>query len=112
MRLLSHPTQPQGFEALDRAPEVIDSLLGEGVPLNKPALLDLLLAGNQQEALLRELLLGQCHRLHQAMPFLFEAIDDETVSAPRSAPVFRTIRSSHLTSSFLHRGFSYDYATT
>lgn len=78
MRLLSHPTQPQGFEALDRAPEVIDSLLGEGVPLNKPALLDLLLAGNQQEALLRELLLGQCHRLHQAMPFLFEAIDDET----------------------------------
>ena len=34
------------------------------------------------------------------------------VSAPRSAPVFRTIRSSHLTSSFLHRGFSYDYATT
>ncbi|MDH0352434.1 BREX-1 system adenine-specific DNA-methyltransferase PglX [Aeromonas caviae] len=78
VRLLSHPTQPQGFEALDRAPEVIDSLLGEGVPLNKPALLDLLLAGNQQEALLRELLLGQCHRLHQAMPFLFEAIDDET----------------------------------
>lgn len=78
VRLLSHPTQPQGFEALDRAPEVIDSLLGEGVPLNKPTLLDLLLAGNQQEALLRELLLGQCHRLHQAMPFLFEAIDDET----------------------------------
>ncbi|MBP4033693.1 BREX-1 system adenine-specific DNA-methyltransferase PglX [Aeromonas sp. PrichA-15] len=78
VRLLSHPTQPQGFEALDRAPEVIDSLLGEGVPLNKPALLELLLAGNQQEALLRELLLGQCHRLHQAMPFLFEAIDDET----------------------------------
>ncbi|MGE6161554.1 hypothetical protein ACLHZ7_12885, partial [Aeromonas salmonicida] len=29
---------------------------------------------------------------------------DFIVSAPRSAPVFRTIRSSHLTSSFLHRG--------
>ncbi|WP_217632324.1 hypothetical protein, partial [Vibrio parahaemolyticus] len=63
---------------LDRAPEVIDSLIAEGVALNKPALLDLLLAGNEQEALFRELLLGQCHRLHQAMPFLFEAIDDET----------------------------------
>ncbi|WP_270793604.1 MULTISPECIES: BREX-1 system adenine-specific DNA-methyltransferase PglX [unclassified Aeromonas] len=78
VRLLSHPSQPQGFEVLDRAPEVIDSLIGEGVDLDKPALLDLLLAGNEQEALFRELLLGQCHRLHQAMPFLFEAIDDET----------------------------------
>ncbi|MFG0801190.1 BREX-1 system adenine-specific DNA-methyltransferase PglX [Leclercia sp. GLN_9] len=78
VRLLSHPSQPQGFEVLDRAPEVIDSLISEGVTLNKPALLDLLLAGNEQEALFRELLLGQCHRLHQAMPFLFEAIDDET----------------------------------
>ncbi|WP_429091350.1 BREX-1 system adenine-specific DNA-methyltransferase PglX [Aeromonas rivipollensis] len=78
VRLLSHPSQPQGFEVLDRAPEVIDSLIGEGVALDKPALLDLLLAGNEQEALFRELLLGQCHRLHQAMPFLFEAIDDET----------------------------------
>lgn len=78
VRLLSHPSQPQGFEVLDRAPEVIDSLMSEGVALDKPALLDLLLAGNEQEALFRELLLGQCHRLHQAMPFLFEAIDDET----------------------------------
>ncbi|BEM89775.1 hypothetical protein SME46J_42450 [Serratia marcescens] len=78
VRLLSHPSQPQGFEVLDRAPEVIDSLIAEGVALDKPALLDLLLAGNEQETLFRELLLGQCHRLHRAMPFLFEAIDDET----------------------------------
>ncbi|XEH49572.1 BREX-1 system adenine-specific DNA-methyltransferase PglX [Edwardsiella tarda] len=78
VRLLSHPTQPQGFEVLDRAPEVIESLMSEGVSLDKPALLELMLAGNEQEALFRELLLGQCHRLHQAMPFLFEAIDDET----------------------------------
>ncbi|EGX6956811.1 BREX-1 system adenine-specific DNA-methyltransferase PglX [Aeromonas hydrophila] len=78
VRLLSHPTQPQGFEVLDRAPEVIDSLISEGVTLDKPSLLELMLAGNEQEALFRELLLGQCHRLHQAMPFLFEAIDDET----------------------------------
>lgn len=78
VRLLSHPTQPQGFEVLDRAPEVIESLMGEGASLDKPALLELMLAGDEQEALFRELLLGQCHRLHQAMPFLFEAIDDET----------------------------------
>ncbi|MGL6150783.1 MAG: BREX-1 system adenine-specific DNA-methyltransferase PglX [Aeromonas sobria] len=78
VRLLSHPTQPQGFEVLDRAPEVIESLMSEGVSLDKPALFELMLAGNEQEALFRELLLGQCHRLHQAMPFLFEAIDDET----------------------------------
>lgn len=78
VRLLSHPTQPQGFEVLDRAPEVIESLISEGVTLDKSALLELMLAGNEQEALFRELLLGQCHRLHQAMPFLFEAIDDET----------------------------------
>jgi hypothetical protein len=78
VRLLSHPSQPLGFEVLDRAPEVIDNLITEGVALDKSALLDLLLAGNEQEALFRELLLGQCHRLHQAMPFLFEAIDDET----------------------------------
>lgn len=78
VRLLSHPTQPQGFEVLDRAPEVIESLMSEGVSLDKSALLELMLAGNEQEALFRELLLGQCHRLHQAMPFLFEAIDDET----------------------------------
>lgn len=78
VRLLSHPFLPLGFEVLDRAPEVIDSLITEGVLLDKPALLDLLLAGNEQETLFRELLLGQCHRLHQTMPFLFEAIDDET----------------------------------
>lgn len=78
VRILSHPTQPQGFEVLDRAPEVIESLMSEGVSLDKPALLELMLAGNEQEALFRELLLGQCRRLHQAMPFLFEALDDET----------------------------------
>ncbi|MCU8028530.1 BREX-1 system adenine-specific DNA-methyltransferase PglX [Shewanella sp. SM73] len=78
VRILSHPSQMQGFEVLDRATEVIDSLISEGVALDKPALLDLMLAGNEQEALFRELLLGQCHRLHGAMPFLFEAIDDET----------------------------------
>lgn len=72
VRLLSHPSQPLGFEVLDRAPEVIDNLITEGVALDKSALLDLLLAGNEQEALFRELLLGQCHRLHQAMKWFTE----------------------------------------
>ncbi|MDN5370819.1 MAG: hypothetical protein PWP74_2127 [Shewanella sp.] len=46
VRLLSHPTQAQGFEVLDRATEVIDSLMAEGVALDKPELLNLMLAGN------------------------------------------------------------------
>jgi type II restriction/modification system DNA methylase subunit YeeA len=36
------------------------------------------LAGNKEEELYRELLLGQCHRLFNIMPFMFEAIDDAT----------------------------------
>lgn len=35
------------------------------------------LSGNRDEAIYRELLLAQCHALHRAMPFLFEAVDDE-----------------------------------
>lgn len=35
------------------------------------------LSGNGDEAIYRELLLAQCHALHRAMPFLFEAVDDE-----------------------------------
>ncbi len=34
--------------------------------------------GTRDEELYRELLLAQCHALHQAMPFLFERVDDET----------------------------------
>ena len=34
--------------------------------------------GTQDETLYRELLLAQCRALHQAMPFLFEPVDDET----------------------------------
>ena len=73
----------------------------------KPALVD---------GLFREAPLPYGHwRLPRLSPFVWAFILRILwlwVSAPRSAPVFRTIRSSHLTSSFLHRGFSYDYATT
>lgn len=70
--ILSHPDNPTGFEVLDHVPEVAESL-----GLDKARLVEMKLSGNQDEDLYRELLLGQCHALHRAMPFLFEAVDDE-----------------------------------
>lgn len=72
-RMLSHPETPTAFEVLDHVPEVAEALL----PESKAQLVEMKLSGNQDEALYRELLLGQCHTLHNAMPFLFEAVDDE-----------------------------------
>lgn len=71
-RVLSHPKQAGGFQ-------ILDECLNIDLPgLDKQRITELKLDGNQDEALYRELLLAQCHALHQAMPFLFEAIDDET----------------------------------
>lgn len=72
VRVLSHPSQPGSFQILD------DCLNIELPGLDKQRITELKLDGNQDEALYRELLLAQCHALHQAMPFLFEAIDDQT----------------------------------
>ncbi|MCG8156473.1 BREX-1 system adenine-specific DNA-methyltransferase PglX [Brenneria goodwinii] len=72
-RVLSHPDNPTGFEVLDHVPEVAEALL----PEKKAQLVEMKLSGNQDEAIYRELLLAQCHALHRAMPFLFEAVDDE-----------------------------------
>jgi type II restriction/modification system DNA methylase subunit YeeA len=72
LRVLSHPSQPGGFQILD------DCLNIELPGLDKQRITALKLDGNKDEALYRELLLAQCHALHQAMPFLFEAIDDQT----------------------------------
>lgn len=72
-RMLSHPDNPTGFEVLDHVPEVAEALL----PEKKAQLVEMKLSGNQDEAIYRELLLAQCHALHHAMPFLFEAVDDE-----------------------------------
>lgn len=72
-RMLSHPENPTGFEVLDHVPEVAEALLTE----KKAQLVEMKLSGNQDEAIYRELLLAQCHALHRAMPFLFEAVDDE-----------------------------------
>jgi type II restriction/modification system DNA methylase subunit YeeA len=61
-------------------PEILDHAqdVAEALGLERNHIVELKLAGNKDEALYRELLLGQCHQLHQAMPFLFEALDDET----------------------------------
>jgi type II restriction/modification system DNA methylase subunit YeeA len=72
-RVLSHPDKTNSFEILDHAQDVAEAL-----GLERNHIVELKLAGNKDEALYRELLLGQCHQLHQAMPFLFEALDDET----------------------------------
>jgi len=73
LRVLSHPSKQDGYEILDHAQDVAQDL-----GLNRDQIIELKLAGNQDELLYRTLLLGQCHALHKTMPFLFEAIDDET----------------------------------
>jgi type II restriction/modification system DNA methylase subunit YeeA len=70
--VLSHPDQPGSFQILD------DCLDIELEGLDKQHIAELKLDGTKDEELYRELLLAQCHALHQAMPFLFEAIDDAT----------------------------------
>lgn len=71
-RMLSHPTLKGGYEVLDHVPEVADSL-----GLDKSRLVEMKLAGDRDEELYRELLLAQCHTLQGAMPFLFEAVNDD-----------------------------------
>lgn len=70
-RVLSHPQAQQ--------PEILDHVQHLDLPgLNKAEVIRLKTAGNQDEALYREILLAQCHELHRNMPFLFEALDDAT----------------------------------
>ncbi len=73
-RVLSHPTNSDSLpEILNHASDVADSL-----DLDKSHIVELQLAGDKEEELYRELLLGQCHHLNKIMPFMFEAIDDAT----------------------------------
>lgn len=72
-RVLSHPSGEKQFEIIDYAQDAAEEL-----GLDRNHIIDLKLAGNKNEELYRELLLGQCHKLHEAMPFLFEALNDET----------------------------------
>ena len=60
-------------------PEILDHAADVELPgLDKDKAIELKLDGTQDEALYRLLLLAQCNALHQAMPFLFEKIGDET----------------------------------
>ncbi|HHP0463327.1 TPA: BREX-1 system adenine-specific DNA-methyltransferase PglX [Vibrio harveyi] len=63
----------EGFEILNSAADVADEL-----GLNKDQIIDMVLDGNKEEELYRTLLLGQCHQLSEAMPFMFEKLDDAT----------------------------------
>ncbi|ART64016.1 BREX-1 system adenine-specific DNA-methyltransferase PglX [Kushneria marisflavi] len=69
-RVLSHPDHEGGFQILDDCLEI--DLPG----LDTTRVRELKLDGTQDEALYRELLLAQCHALHEAIPFLFEPLDD------------------------------------
>ncbi|MEO8275809.1 MAG: BREX-1 system adenine-specific DNA-methyltransferase PglX [Thermoanaerobaculia bacterium] len=71
-RVLSHPAGKSTPEILDHAAEM--DLPG----LDREKVLELKLDGTRDEELYRLLLLAQCNALHQAMPFLFEKIGDET----------------------------------
>ena len=71
-RVLSHQTEPTGYQILEECLDI------ELAGLDVAKIRELKLDGTKDEQLYRELLLAQCHALHTAMPFLFEAIDDET----------------------------------
>ena len=71
-RVLSHPEGREQPEILDHAADV--HLPG----LDREKVVELMLDGTQDEALYQHLLKAQCNALHQAMPFLFERIGDET----------------------------------
>lgn len=75
-RVLSHPANTATGHT---QPEILDHIADLELPgLDKSVALELKLAGNKDEELYREVLLAQCHALHQAMPFLFESLDDAT----------------------------------
>jgi N-6 DNA Methylase len=71
-RVLSHPEGKPTPEILEHAEHV------ELPGLRPETVIDLKLAGNKEAELYRRLLTAQCNALHDAMPFLFEKIDDET----------------------------------
>ncbi|MFT7292877.1 MAG: type II restriction/modification system DNA methylase subunit YeeA [Pseudohongiellaceae bacterium] len=71
-RVLSHPEHATGYQILDDCLDIV-------IPgLDQALVRELKLDGTKDEQLYRELLLAQCHALHTAMPFLFEAVNDQT----------------------------------
>lgn len=75
-RVLSNSQNAQfgeGFEILSHAADVAVDL-----GLDKNQIVQLMLDGDKEEQLYREILLGQCHQLSRIMPFMFETLDDAT----------------------------------
>ena len=71
-RVLSHP-------AGQDVPEILEHAANVDLPgLVRKKAVELKIDGTQDEQLYRLLLQAQCNALHQAMPFLFERIGDET----------------------------------
>ncbi|MCY4587729.1 MAG: BREX-1 system adenine-specific DNA-methyltransferase PglX [Bryobacterales bacterium] len=71
-RVLSHPEGRPYPEILEYAADV------DLPDLDREKVVELKLDGGKDEELYRSLLLAQCNALHEAMPFLFERIGDET----------------------------------
>ncbi|MGN7611898.1 BREX-1 system adenine-specific DNA-methyltransferase PglX [Magnetococcales bacterium HHB-1] len=71
-RVLSHPEGERVPEILQQAQHL--NLRG----LDQEQVIELKLDGNQNETLYRLILIAQCNALHDAIPFLFEQIKDET----------------------------------
>lgn len=71
-RVLSHPEGKATPEIVEQAEHV--NLPG----LDNQKVIELKLDGTKESELYRLLLVAQCNALHDAMPFLFERIDDET----------------------------------
>ena len=71
-RVLSHPGSDSHPEILEHAADI------ELTGLDRDQVVTLKLDGSKDEELYRMLILAQCNALHQAMPFLFEKIGDET----------------------------------
>ncbi|MCF1456569.1 MAG: BREX-1 system adenine-specific DNA-methyltransferase PglX [Shewanella sp.] len=63
----------EGFKILSHAADVADEL-----GLDKAQIVQMMLDGDKEEELYREILLGQCHQLSHIMAFMFEKLDDAT----------------------------------
>ena len=78
-RVLSNVTGGEGGNTPAILLHAVDLAQGRSLPgLNAQEVSQLKLAGNQDGELYRRLLVAQCNALSNAMPFLFERIDDET----------------------------------
>lgn len=78
-RVLSSTAEVSGAHTPDILLHAVDLAQSQALSgLKADSVNQLKLAGNQDAELYRRLLIGQCNALSNAMPFLFERIDDET----------------------------------